>query len=461
MKVNGKRISIDKFWGDFKAPVIENIEELYEEHAVPFINQNIYCEDAWCYVQDYEDGILIRFFLMRKTSKLRQKDNKKYYEYGDLCCNREVKQTFLSKDGFITHRVNGYYFRCFEGLKFTNYYDVWHIRKKADNPNGYYTVTLDIAFSDIVYGKFENIKYIASVLEDKCIRINSNKDTYILESEYETLISRYLANNLYEITYKMGEFCELPKVKNLTPKILINACKYKVVDKLDIMFECNSLDYEAFSKISCYYFKEIKNKLKDNTNYKETFPKFIDFMIKYTKHREKFDSATYNDYLQNLLDLNIELNEKNLLNKDFVKDHTRMYARIQEVKNKVDFDRYKRFVNKNNMFKAFNFISDKKYSVIIPTKIEQYIAEAEQNNNCVYKNGYWKKMANKKCFILFVRKNEDVERSYLTVELSMDYKVVQCYANHNSVPDNEGKTFVNNLALLYKERNLFKDLKGA
>jgi hypothetical protein len=258
----------------------------------------------------------------------------------------------------------------------------------------------------------------------------------------------------------MGEFCELPNNKKLTPKVLINACKNKVLDSLDIMFECNSTDYEAFKKISTYRWNDIQEKLKENTNYKEIFPKFTDFMIKYAKYRGDFSTSIYNDYLQNLLDLNIEFNEKNLLNKNFVKDHERMYIRMQEVKNKEKFDGYKEFAEKNKMFKAFNFISDKNYSVVIPTELSQYISEAEQNHNCVYRNNYWKKAMNKKCFILFVRKNDNLDKSYLTVELSMDYEIIQCYADHNSKADNEGRTFVENVAMQYKEKNLFKNLKG-
>lgn len=459
MKVNGKRISIQKFWQDFNAPEIDDLEDLYESHVEEFMKLQ-YQEDAWCYVQDYMDGILIRFFLLRRFTKRRQKNKTPYYEYGKLTCNREVKQVYISKDGAITYRVNGFYFRCFEGLIFTNAYDYkkgWVIRKNSGNS---YYQPLEVCVSDIVYGKCDHIKYVIDPIEKNNWKLNSKNEKYMNTNLYMQEIARYLSNNLYEITYKMGEFCEIPKNKKLTPKILINACKSKILDRLGIMLDCNSTDYESFKKIETYRWNAIQAKLKENTNYKETFPKFTEFMIKYAKNREEFSTSTYNDYLQNLLDLNIEFNEKNLLNKDFVKDHERMYARVQEVKNKEKFDGYKRFAEKNKMFEAFNFISDKNYSVIIPTELNQYISEAEQNHNCVYKNDYWKKMAKKECFILFVRKNEDVNKSYLTVELDMNYRVVQCYQDHNAKADYEGRTFVENLAMQYKEKNLFKNLKG-
>ena len=58
-------------------------------------------------------------------------------------------------------------------------------------------------------------------------------------------------------------------------------------------------------------------------------------MIKCAKYRNGFSTTTYKDYLQNLIDLNIDLTEENLFNKQFEKEHSRMSKRLQEIKNKA------------------------------------------------------------------------------------------------------------------------------
>ena len=453
MKVNGKRISQEKFWEDFKAPEIENLEELYEENAERFLNENKYTEDAWCYVQDYEDGILFRCFLIRRKFRYCTRKGERYLKMGDLCCNREVKQVFISRDGSITYRANNYYFKCFEGLIFSNDKGAWTIRRYITSG---YQNNLTIAVSTIHYGKIDNAKYVYKIIENHNAKYTTNdKDLFWYDNHLLEDYRKYLSNSLYEISFKMGNFQELPKSKKLTPKIVANAVKFKIVDKLDVMLECNSLDYEAFQKISLYRYNNIKKTLNE-----DLFKKFIPFMIKYAKNHESFISSIYWDYLENLKTLHIEINEEKALNKNFMKDHERLVERIQETKKEANIKGYKAFVEKNHNFEFLNIINDDTYQVIVPTTLSEYISEAEQNHNCVYKNSYYKKMASKNCLIMFVRKKSDVEKSYVTVELDMQYKVIQCYADHNSNPEQEVKDFVQMVADTYKQKNLFKRIKS-
>ena len=458
MIFNGKRISQKKFWKNFEVPEIEDIEDLYERFADDLIIENKYSEDAWCYIQDYGDGILIRSFLIRRKSRRYIKDEKPYYKLGDLCCNREVSRRFISKDGIISQCVNGYHFVCFQGLIFNNYNTSWEIKKPAHN---YAYESLDIAFDrrNVVLGKINNIKYVYDLILNHIMKTN-NKIEFFYLSHFSTYVSKYLKNPLYEIAFKMNYFGYLPKNKKLTPKVLVNAIKNNVADKLDVMFACNSLDYETFKNISLYHWNDITDKFRENCkDLNSQFHKFTEFMIKYAKNRGEFSSTTYNDYLQNLIDLDIDFSDEKLLNKSFIKDHERMYARLQEIKNQAKFNSYKRFVKKNNNFEFMNIINDEKFKVVIPTDLHDFISEAEQNHNCVYSNGYYKRMANKSCFICFIRKNEAPEKSYLTVELGTDYSVRQCYADHNSKADEEGRRFVDNLARIFKENKLFNNIK--
>ena len=109
--------------------------------------------------------------------------------------------------------------------------------------------------------------------------------------------------------------------------------------------------------------------------------------------------------------MHIEINEEKALNKGFVKDHERLVERIKESKKEANIKGYKAFVEKNHNFEFLNIINNDTYQVIIPTTLSEYISEAEQNHNCVYKNSYYKKMASKNCLIMFVRKKKDIEKN--------------------------------------------------
>ena len=57
--------------------------------------------------------------------------------------------------------------------------------------------------------------------------------------------------------------------------------------------------------------------------------------------------------------------------------------------------------------------------------------------------GYDNKMINGVSFIAFVRKCEEIEKPYVTVEYGLkDNKVLQCYGYHDSKPQQEVIDFV-------------------
>ena len=61
---------------------------------------------------------------------------------------------------------------------------------------------------------------------------------------------------------------------------------------------------------------------------------------------------------------------------------------------------------------------DENYTVVIPTTVQDFINEGNQNHNCV--GSYAHRFAEGKSNIFFVRKKENPEHSYITVELTGD-----------------------------------------
>lgn len=81
-------------------------------------------------------------------------------------------------------------------------------------------------------------------------------------------------------------------------------------------------------------------------------------------------------------------------------------------------------------------------TVIIPLSIGCLIEEGEKQHNCVGNYGYDKKVIQGKCNIVFIRKESDPLKPYITCEISAKGEIIQFLtANNNPVRDTAAKLF--------------------
>lgn len=167
----------------------------------------------------------------------------------------------------------------------------------------------------------------------------------------------------------------------------------------------------------------------------------------------------YKDYFEAISRLGYDLTDtKNLFPKDFMRMHDlrcdewgSKKAKLKE-KEKKSFNR--KFKEAAAVFKGAEIVGDK-YAVVIPNKVSDLEHEGTKLHHCVGRMGYDKKMVEGKCLIAFIRKVEDVETPYVTVEyLTKEKKLAQVYGDHDSKPDDDVRAFVNEWA-----KKLTKDLK--
>ena len=86
----------------------------------------------------------------------------------------------------------------------------------------------------------------------------------------------------------------------------------------------------------------------------------------------------------------------------------------------------------------------KKYSVVFPESINDFIEEGNQQNNCV--GGYAKRVLSGDCIIFFVRDINDLDKSLITAECSKDGLEQYLYSNNRIVCNEEQKVFGNYIA---------------
>lgn len=90
---------------------------------------------------------------------------------------------------------------------------------------------------------------------------------------------------------------------------------------------------------------------------------------------------------------------------------------------------------------AFSY-QDDKYLIRPLESYADFSREGRNNKNCVL--SYYDRAVAGESYIFVLRKVEDPETSYITVELSRDKKrLVQCYGTGNSLPDKEAREWAN------------------
>lgn len=145
--------------------------------------------------------------------------------------------------------------------------------------------------------------------------------------------------------------------------------------------------------------------------------------------------------------------------KDFMAMHdmyTEVYRQHREEEQKERLRKEGEELNSSLLERAVNqsyietTLNDGKndYVTILPLCTDDFINEGDKLHHCVGRMGYNKKMANGEDVIIFLRKKEDIETPYVTIEWKITdkyYHLAQIYADHDSNPPEEVRTMVLNL----------------
>lgn len=189
-------------------------------------------------------------------------------------------------------------------------------------------------------------------------------------------------------------------------------------------------------------------------------------IVKYFQQQKIDVFRDYNDYLILLDRLNISKdNENTLFPSDFKVAHDNAVQMLQQ---KEDEERKAKLEQKLNKFNKLLKKYKKKYTysskglIIRPlVSIDEVYEEAQQQNNCVYIN-YCEKYLKGRTILLVVRKKAEPDKSYCTVEISLNDELVQCRAKHNASAPAEVKEFMDEfLDYIHNSKNLKKERKAS
>lgn len=90
------------------------------------------------------------------------------------------------------------------------------------------------------------------------------------------------------------------------------------------------------------------------------------------------------------------------------------------------------------------FYEDDIFSVVIPTTAKEFQEEADSQHNCVFRL-YYSRVHDKLTHIVFIRRKNNLDKSYITCEVSNKGEIVQYLAKYNNdVEDKDALTFRQN-----------------
>ena len=204
---------------------------------------------------------------------------------------------------------------------------------------------------------------------------------------------------------------------------------------------------KAFSRSSQY--KRIKELFNGNIE------RFFSYLIE-----QNTNENSYIDYLDACEYLQLDMNlDKNKVPHNFQKWHDIRIDEFNFAKLKADAKERKQF------YKKFDKIAKKylpmqrnlkdNYVCIIAKSPADLIVEGEKLNHCVGRMNYDQKFAREESLIFFIRNKQSPDTPFVTVEYSLEkHKVMQCYGEHDSKPEQNVMDFVNKIWLPYANRKL-------
>lgn len=192
---------------------------------------------------------------------------------------------------------------------------------------------------------------------------------------------------------------------------------------------------------------------------KEVFKKDLDKLLVYLS-KQNIDGYSYEDYLQACQYLGLDMKiEKNRFPHDFKHWHDIRideYHTAQAMKDKKERQKlYKKFGKVASKYLSLQNEKKDNYVCLIAKSPADLINEGEKLNHCVGRMNYDQKFAREESLIFFVRNKQEPQTPFVTLEYSLkNHKVLQCYGEHDSTPEDNVLNFVNKIWLPYANRKL-------
>ena len=251
----------------------------------------------------------------------------------------------------------------------------------------------------------------------------------LLFPQFEFLIKFKLYNLAIYHTPKFTKGKNFKEIFGVEKKYLPFMVEHNIsYTKLKVMRELSLYDINDINFISenIMVYDDVLDMIKSwNVNIK----KLIDCFKK--SNLESYHLWEYNDYYEMAKKLKLDLTDNNVLYPDNITEaHDNLYMQLQLVE---DPEMDKKIKQISSIISLNNY-EDDTYKIYPANSIADLVDESSQQNNCV--RTYCSRIANNECQVYFMRKKEDLNKSFVTIEVRNN-KIVQARIKYNELPDDK------------------------
>ncbi|MCR4874475.1 MAG: PcfJ domain-containing protein [Clostridia bacterium] len=188
-----------------------------------------------------------------------------------------------------------------------------------------------------------------------------------------------------------------------------------------------------------------------------TLNKFFDYIKKQDTNVE-----SYKDYMLACQELEIDTSlPKNYMPHNFKYWHDVRIDQLNALKAERDRKArealYNKFAIVSNKYASLQKLKGNMYVAIIPTSPADLMHEGDCLHHCVGKMNYDAKFSREETLIFFIRDIQNIKQPLVTIEYSLrEHKVLQCYGDHDTKPNEQIENFVFKQWLPYANRQLKK-----
>lgn len=182
--------------------------------------------------------------------------------------------------------------------------------------------------------------------------------------------------------------------------------------------------------------------------------RMIKYLIQIGAEKEDKTVVDYMDYIEQCKKLGWEINRETMFPKNFHTAHEQASRlllekeeaaaaekkRLQDMQYRMTLDDQKRELYK---------YEDDKYTLILPECKDDFINEGREMHNCV--GGYFERVIQGECTVLFLRKKDAPEKSFCTIEIAGG-ELQQCRAAYNQKAPEGAENFMEKFLKVFKKR---------
>lgn len=394
---------------------------------------NINKTEKRSYIQAVNNGIYVRSYLMYSDD-----ENKYYYEYERIFINNNLNVIFFSKDIDDSWYKSGNNIApCEMIVNICGHDDLSNSKIKYFDLDKYFLYR-------IMYPGIDNaLKIGLTNIIDYVSRFSSESVSY-------TLLKLFGEVHLEEKSFK--------KMVNMSNPLLLflndNKRYMEYIPWFRRIFEdkvFTSIDDASMKKYltdSCFLF----DILDDRNRYNLTdilkilisskginnFEKYIKYLTQYVEERHFI--SFYLDYLNMCVCLGIPF-EWNV--KDIYEAHDEVTQIFNLLEDQAISKKYnEEFFKIKKNISIYEYKNDT-FSIIAPASVEDIINEGIKLHHCV--KSYIQAICEGKTNILFIRRNDDIDTPFFTLEIR-DNNVRQCHGACNSPMSDEVKELIKEYA---------------